>query len=219
MQGFKIIGRIILLGAVSLLLSISSAQAALVVDTGAGSSTSGGTSLVSSQWLAGQFTLSESYTINSVEGWFGKGAQGTVTSAIYNDAGSGIPDGGALFAQQFILDTPDNIGTFGNAWDGAYGLNWMITAGTYWLAFEVRTGDTGNGWMPSEGSGALSPLANYALGSATTWLGQPSTIAWGMRIDATEGITPSAAPVPAAVWLFGTALIGMFGFNKRRKVA
>lgn len=28
---------------------------------------------------------------------------------------------------------------------------------------------------------------------------------------------PSPVPVPAAVWLFGTALIGMFGFDKRRK--
>ncbi len=26
-----------------------------------------------------------------------------------------------------------------------------------------------------------------------------------------------ATPVPGAVWLFGTALIGLFGFNKRRK--
>ena len=29
---------------------------------------------------------------------------------------------------------------------------------------------------------------------------------------------PSPVPVPAAVWLFGTALIGLVGFNKRRKV-
>lgn len=29
----------------------------------------------------------------------------------------------------------------------------------------------------------------------------------------------SAVPVPAAVWLFGTALIGLVGFGKRRKVA
>ncbi len=29
----------------------------------------------------------------------------------------------------------------------------------------------------------------------------------------------SAVPVPAAVWLFGTALIGLVGFSKRRKVA
>ena len=29
----------------------------------------------------------------------------------------------------------------------------------------------------------------------------------------------SVVPVPAAVWLFGTALIGLVGFNKRRKAA
>lgn len=29
----------------------------------------------------------------------------------------------------------------------------------------------------------------------------------------------SSVPVPAAVWLFGTALIGLFGFDKRRKAA
>ena len=29
---------------------------------------------------------------------------------------------------------------------------------------------------------------------------------------------PSAVPVPAAVWLFGTALIGFVGMSRRRKV-
>ncbi|MFC1560704.1 VPLPA-CTERM sorting domain-containing protein [Pseudomonadota bacterium] len=32
-------------------------------------------------------------------------------------------------------------------------------------------------------------------------------------------LPPSAVPVPAAVWLFGTALIGLVGFSKRRKAA
>ncbi len=31
--------------------------------------------------------------------------------------------------------------------------------------------------------------------------------------------SPSPVPVPAAVWLFGTALIGLVGFSKRRKSA
>jgi len=31
------------------------------------------------------------------------------------------------------------------------------------------------------------------------------------------GVSP--VPVPAAVWLFGTALIGMIGFGRRRKAA
>jgi len=33
------------------------------------------------------------------------------------------------------------------------------------------------------------------------------------------GVTVSAVPVPAAIWLFGTALIGLAGFSKRRKAA
>jgi len=32
-----------------------------------------------------------------------------------------------------------------------------------------------------------------------------------------EGTIASAVPVPAAVWLFGSGLIGLFGFAKRRK--
>jgi hypothetical protein len=36
-------------------------------------------------------------------------------------------------------------------------------------------------------------------------------------IDPGTGINP--VPIPAAVWLFGTALIGLVGFGKRRKTA
>lgn len=36
-------------------------------------------------------------------------------------------------------------------------------------------------------------------------------------IEASE--TPAVIPVPAAVWLFGTALIGLAGFSKRKKTA
>ena len=31
--------------------------------------------------------------------------------------------------------------------------------------------------------------------------------------------SPSPVPVPAAIWLFGTALLGLVGFSKRRKAA
>jgi len=45
----------------------------------------------------------------------------------------------------------------------------------------------------------------------------------GSRIEIRElafnGEIPSAVPVPAAIWLFGTALIGLVGFGKRRKAA
>ena len=38
-------------------------------------------------------------------------------------------------------------------------------------------------------------------------------------IDNVRADAASAVPVPAAIWLFGTALIGMVGFGKRKKAA
>jgi len=38
-------------------------------------------------------------------------------------------------------------------------------------------------------------------------------------ITAVDGPDVPAVPVPAAVWLFGTALLGLVGFSKRRKAA
>jgi hypothetical protein len=41
---------------------------------------------------------------------------------------------------------------------------------------------------------------------------------WGVGFDDVQ-LSVSPVPVPAAVWLFGTALIGLIGFGKRRKIA
>lgn len=50
-----------------------------------------------------------------------------------------------------------------------------------------------------------------------------STFGGGNRVIRVDGFIapppPSAVPVPAAIWLFGTALIGLVGFSKRRKAA
>jgi len=42
---------------------------------------------------------------------------------------------------------------------------------------------------------------------------------WARMITAFSPGGIPEVPVPAAVWLFGTALIGLFGFSKRRKAA
>ena len=41
----------------------------------------------------------------------------------------------------------------------------------------------------------------------------------GLESGSVIGTPVSPVPVPAAVWLFGTALIGLVGFSKRRKAA
>ena len=42
-------------------------------------------------------------------------------------------------------------------------------------------------------------------------------ITWAIAFDDVSLTVVSAVPVPAAVWLFGTALLGLLGFGKRRK--
>ena len=39
----------------------------------------------------------------------------------------------------------------------------------------------------------------------------------GSNFGAIDNINVNAVPIPAAAWLFGTALIGLVGFSKRRK--
>lgn len=36
---------------------------------------------------------------------------------------------------------------------------------------------------------------------------------------ADKGLAVSEVPVPAAVWLFGSGLVGLMGFKRRKKIA
>lgn len=45
------------------------------------------------------------------------------------------------------------------------------------------------------------------------------TEGWGAALDNVSVLAANPIPVPAAAWLFGTALIGLIGLGKRRKAA
>ncbi|MEW8381232.1 MAG: PEP-CTERM sorting domain-containing protein, partial [Candidatus Thiodiazotropha taylori] len=45
----------------------------------------------------------------------------------------------------------------------------------------------------------------------------PTTI--DIQLDVSDGNDVSAVPVPAAVWLFGSGLIGMLSLNRRQRVS
>jgi hypothetical protein len=65
------------------------------------------------------------------------------------------------------------------------------------------------------------PLTQIVYGAIWDFQISPGTVYpfqdWKLTIN-TSGSLP-AVPVPAALWLFGTALIGLVGFGKRRKAA
>ena len=81
---------------------------------------------------------------------------------------------------------------------------------------------SGSATLSAIGGGAFQPTDASTLELVSGFNNGPTgTIDGGdwARREATATFGGSVVPVPAAVWLFGTALMGMFGFNKRRKAA
>ena len=64
------------------------------------------------------------------------------------------------------------------------------------------------------------PLTTIAYGAVWDFQIAPGTVFpfqdWKLTINTSEGI--GEVPLPAAVWLFGTAFLGLIGFSRRRKL-
>lgn len=194
--------------AAGLMLAVSPllSQASTIVDTGPGSSgNTGGWSLDQFESLAAEFTVNQNTTIDSIMGWIG-GDSVTGTIALYSaDAGTGLP-GTQLYSTTVPFNPPENAGN--NAWYGASDLSWNVGPGDYWASFEVRGNQTNAAWMIGD---AANPIPSYAFTSNGVWNPYPLNV--GVKID---GLAP--VPVPAAFWLFGSALGGI-GICSRRKPA
>jgi hypothetical protein len=95
-----------------------------------------------SQFLAGQFTLSQGSIINYIKGYMWGADNGDLTLAIYGNgqgaqgAYGDIPSGNPLFTQAFTVPI------YNTDWYGPAGLNWSLNAGTYWAAFESYNNTT-----------------------------------------------------------------------------
>lgn len=92
---------------------------------------------------------------------------------------------------------------FDNAWN-----TYSVTFDTGWSDVEA----TANGWIQEATSASFAALFDDAYSSEIRLLGNnASGLAAGI-----DNYKASVVPVPAAVWLFGTALLGLLGLGKRR---
>lgn len=190
------------------------ASASFVLDTGV---PAGGSSYVlsSAQWVAGEFAVTAGTDITDLSAYLTQGAGSvgdTFTFDIYSTATSFT---GRANSRSSVFTA---TGTFTqNGWNTT-AVNWTPTAtGDYWLALQVGPTNSTKGLdLPSETSASTgtAPALGFAyLGSGTsgeyTTVGAPSI---GLQVTAA-----SPVPLPPALWLLGSGLLGIGALARRRR--
>jgi len=156
---------------------------------------------------------------------------------------NGTVDGSGLTESLSIIEPDESLGGLGDdhseitllttaAGDGIFRFDWSFDTnpddccsgvnvynGVGELLLDLGTADFDDAVDGVfSGSYSMSVLAGDIIG----WGVFSTDSCCGSNILTISDFTapaPSAIPVPAAVWLFGTALIGLVGFGKRRKAA
>ncbi len=215
-----------LLGIVStgFVLSTTSTQAAVVHDNGAPLVYSSVSDVDGSGRAADNFTLTGSATITNIT-WSGLYYSSNTptepddfTLRFYTDS-AGLPDNAGLIG----IYTPGNaVNRVDSGVNGAGGLDifnysvditpLMLSAGIYWISIvNDTTADTDDNWLWSLSSAIVTGGGDSAFqtGTSSTWSSGNSEYSFVLN-------DVSAVPVPAAVWLMGSALAGLLGFSRRK---
>ena len=126
------------------------------------------------------------------------------------DSFSDLISGSLSSSSYSQINIASNFSVGGLAYDGQYQLmlesDSNLPGGSeLFLATYDSYSDLISGSLSSSSYSQINIASNFSVGGLT------STFA-----DETPDIPP--VPVPAAVWLFGSALIGLLGFARRRKV-
>ncbi len=184
---------------------VGMANASLIVDTGTPNN-SPDWFFSNAQYFGAEFNINDTYSINSIEGYFSNewGGDSSVTIGIHSDDGN--TPGTLLNSATFAINASAQLD-----WYGVNALNWTLISGTYWVSFVP--GSNIDGKMPGT---APSPMGEYAKGGSNGWIDFGSDyfdhLGIGIRIDATT----SPVPEPATMMLFGLGLLGLAGCSRRK---
>jgi hypothetical protein len=184
------------------------ASASFVLDTGTPPS-SGTSSVVlnSSDWYAAEFTVGSGETLTELSAYLTQGAGqvgNTFTWDLYSASG-------VFLGANRELPTDSTSGTFNaNGWNST-SIDWSVGAGTYWIALQVSSASQTPGLdlvTQTSTSTGTAPAQGFAFAGTNG--------RYSVETNAPFGVEVSAVPLPAAVWLLGSALAGL-GFGVRRR--
>lgn len=118
------------------------------------------------------------------------GSPGHTLTKTGTDLGDAFFDSGAVFGYDF------------NAYIGTLDLGSLLAGESFTLAYEMTV-------IASSYGGETGAAAS---------IGDPNSLEGGGRgLSGAIGVNP--VPIPAAVWLFGSGLVGLIGFGKRKMAA
>lgn len=178
--------------ALSVAFASAPANAAIIVDTGQPLVGDYIWNLNATQSLAARFTVTTATRLTDLTGYmFAYSTPGTFTVAVRAD---GENPGAELFSGTATAN-------LSFAFYGVHGASWLVGPGSYWLAFEVRPGDTMDGYMPEKQTSPIGPEAYFGSGSWDRY----DDLDIGVRIS---GDAVAAVPEPATWALMLTGFLG-----------
>lgn len=150
---------------------------------------------------------------------FGDGIFGNNISSVFNTYDSAFAGMNALDLQVFQDSSQGNFDSAPSLTNGCSVSNvcaihtiWMATNNSFFRSF--TNWDKGN---DNFGNGISEFTFDSAVGDNGSWRTIATWYTQGSAPAINTGV--SAVPVPAAAWLFGSALAGFVGLSRRKQVA
>jgi len=174
---------------------------------------SSGSLLTSTQFLGSRFSITDTVSVDNVGGHLYHFDAGNLFASIVSlSSPTALPTGTPFNTGELMAST-----TFSGALlssDVLIPLSVTLAPGDYALIF-------GSGLFAASGSGAMPSNNTDISGSASYfhWRGDTSTWIDGGFTDTRFVVTGTVVPIPAAIWLFGSGLLGLIGVARKRRTA